>query len=330
MSLRNGSSKQPATGVAVWSTAAVRQDEAVDYWREVVCDIYVRLSTTPHSKQTFSGEVIHGRYPDFDLSVIRASGERVSRSRSLIARSREDEEYLYGTFQAVGRGVLEQAGHTAVLTPGSMVFYETSQPFSLTFDGPWEQVIVHLPVEQAYAMAGLRRSDELLAVALDSEGAAGAANAFFGSLAARQTTDPHGAALLARHATGLITSLLGLAAMRHTPTDLPDFVRREQVMSFLRTHMGDPRLDVDAIAHGCLLSRRTVYRLFEGSEHSVMGRLRQLRVETAMLMLRNQPDRPVSAVGQACGFATDAQFYRAFRQLTAMTPATYRSSPRPR
>jgi AraC family transcriptional regulator, positive regulator of tynA and feaB len=324
--LRFGCPTQPAPEVETWSTACVTPGEAVDYWRAAVCDIYVRVSTTPTSKATFSGEVTLGRYHDFELSIMRASAAHVRRSRSLIARSRENDEYLYATFQTAGRGVLEQAGRTAVLDPGSVVLCETAQPFSITFDGPWEQVVVNVPVAQAYTIAGLQRSDDLLAVSLDSAGAVRAATGFFRSLAAAQSTDPSGAALFAPHATGLIASLLGVAAARHPSDDVPDFVRREQVMSFLRTHMGDPDLDADAIARGCLMSRRSLYRLFEGSERAVIGRLRSLRVETAMLMLRNQPQRPVGAVRQTCGFATDAQFYRAFRELTGLTPAAYRAS----
>ena len=34
----------------------------------------------------------------------------------------------------------------------------------------------------------------------------------------------------------------------------------------------------------------------------------------------------LNAVGYACGFGTRATFFRAFRRLTGMTPAVYRSS----
>lgn len=315
---------QDAPQIAVWSTASVSEAEAVDYWRDAVCDVYVKLSTTP-STRVFWGEVTHARYVDFELSAIRASGERVRRSKALIARSCETTDCLYATIHVAGRGVLEQAGQTVALTPGVVTFYETSQPFSLSFDGAWEQVIVHVPADRIYTMAGLRRSDDLLAVPFNSSAAAAPVAAFFKSLNAAQLRDPGGAAALAPHATGLLASLLGTRANRDAPAALPDFVRREQVIAFLRSHMGDPGLDVEAIARGCLISRRALYRLFEGTESSVMGRLRQLRVQTAILMLCNQPNRSVSAIGQACGFGTDAQFYRAFREVTALTPAAYRS-----
>jgi AraC family transcriptional activator of tynA and feaB len=96
-------------------------------------------------------------------------------------------------------------------------------------------------------------------------------------------------------------------------------IRRERVLSFLRAHLADRGLDSDEIACGCYLSKRTLYRLFEGTKGSVMGRLRQL--------LRRCPDRPASAIGREYGFPSDSQFHRVFRELTGMTPVGYRYAP---
>ena len=58
-----------------------------------------------------------------------------------------------------------------------------------------------------------------------------------------------------------------------------------------------------------------------------MGRLRQLRIEKAQQLLRRCPDRPASAIGRECGFPSDTQFHRVFRELTGMTPVGYRDAP---
>lgn len=318
------------TGVRVWSTSSVAASEAAAYWHEVICNLYVRLSTEPVPGTQFSGEVSHRAYGDFELSVMRASGERVRRTRSLIACDGDKDEYLYATVQTRGRGVLEQAGRLAELTPGSLVFYDTSEPFTVRFEQEWERVVVHVPVAHALASAGLKRSADLVALPLAGGGAAGAAIAFFLSLARVQGNDPAGAELLARHVPGLLAATLILLAARHdaarNASARPvDFVRRERVMAFLRSRLADPGLDADAVARSCYISRRTLYRLFEGVEGSVMGRLRLLRIENAQWVLRHHPDRSVSSVGQQCGFPADAQFHRVFRELTGTTPAAYRA-----
>jgi transcriptional regulator GlxA family with amidase domain len=79
------------------------------------------------------------------------------------------------------------------------------------------------------------------------------------------------------------------------------------------------------VARACLVSRRTLYRLFEGVPGGVSGLLRHIRVEHAQALLRADPSRPLNSVAAACGFAGERQFYRVFRQETGSTPGDYRA-----
>jgi AraC family transcriptional activator of tynA and feaB len=328
--VRTGLNPRDAS-LRTWSTSSVAPDEATAYWREVVRQLCVQMGIEPTPGTVFCGEIRRREYGDFALAVSRASGGTWRRTPSHIARG-GDGEYLCVTVLTQGRGMLEQAGRKAELVPGSLVFYDTSEPFALRFDEPWEQVVIHVPVEQALASAGLKRSADLVAVPLDGGGAAGAAAAFLRSLAFAQRDDPDGADLLAPSVPGLLASSLNVlavrqGAIRHAAAVPSDVIRRERVLSFLRAHLADPGLDADEIARGCYLSKRTLYRLFEGTEGSVMGRLRQLRIEKAQQLLRRCPDRPASAIGRECGFPSDTQFHRVFRELTGMTPVGYRDAP---
>ena len=328
--VRRGPGSRDA-GSRVWSTLSVPPGEAAGYWREVVRQLCVRLGIEPTPGTAFCGQISRRAYGDFSLAVSRASGGMWRRTRGDIARGGDEDEYLCVTVLTQGRGVLEQAGRQAELVPGSLVFYDTSEPFALCFDEPWEQVVVHVQLEQALASAGVKRSAGLLAVRLDGDGAAGAAAAFLRSLAFAQRDDPDGADLLAQYVPGLLASSLNVlaarqSALRRAASGPSDLIGRERVLGFLRAHLAVPDLDADAIAGGCYLSKRTLYRLFEGTEGSVMGRLRQLRVERAQLLLRRCPDRPASAIGRECGFPSDTQFHRVFRGLTGMTPVSYRDA----
>jgi AraC family transcriptional regulator, positive regulator of tynA and feaB len=327
-SVRTGLNPRDAS-IRVWSTLAVAPDEAAAYWREVIRQLCVQMGIEPAPGTAFRGEIHRREYRDFALAVSRASGGTWRRTPSHIACG--GGEYLCVTVLTQGRGVLEQAGRQAALMPGSLVFYNTSEPFALRFDEPWEQVVIHVPLEQMLASAGLKRSADLLAVPLDGGGAAGAAAAFLRSLAFAQRKDPDGADLLAPSVPGLLASSLNVlaarqGAIRRAATAPSEVLRRERVLSFVRAHLADPGLDADAIALGCYLSKRTLYRLFEGTEGSVMGRLRQLRVEKAQQLLRRYPDRPASAIGRECGFPSGTQFHRVFRELTGMTPVGYRDA----
>lgn len=318
---QHGAANAPET--ATWSTQAVDAGLAIDYWRSARRNAYVDVAPTPYSPN-FVGEITCADYGDFALSVKRASGEKVARSRTLISRGTEDAEYLYALIQSRGRGVITQAGHTAEVRPGQLVIYDSAQPFSLDYRQPYEQVVVHLPAERAFADAGLRPSTDLLAVEIPVDGALSSVSAFFQNLAATQGTDPVGAALLAPHACGLAGTLLTYAARTRGADDLPLMLHRERALAYLRNHLGDPDLDVDRIAVGCHVSRRTLHRLFEGTGQTVTGHLRTMRIAAAQRLLANQTDLPIESVAREVGFANDTHFYRSFRAVTGITPGEYR------
>lgn len=312
-----------ASDTATWSTQAVDPDAAIDYWRTARHKAYVDVAPTPYDPN-FAGEISYADYGDFALSVKRASGEKVSRSRALISRGAEDREYLYALFQSRGTGVITQAGHTAEVRPGRVVIYASAQPFSLDYRDPYEQVVVHIPAERAFADAGLRPSTDLLAVEIPVEGALLSVSAFFRSLAATQAVDPVGAGLLAPHAASLAGSLLAYAARTQGALDLPLLLQRERVLTYLRHHLGDPDLDVDRIAVGCHVSRRTLHRLFEGTGQTVTAHLRTLRIAAAQRLLTNQTDLPIESIAREVGFSNDTHFYRSFRAVTGITPGEFR------
>ena len=316
-----------APDTATWSTQTVDPDDAIDYWREVRGEVYVDVAPTPYDPN-FDGEISYADYGEFALSVKRAGGEKVSRDRALISSGAEDREYLYALFQSRGTGRITQAGRTAEVRPGRVVIYASAQPFSLDYRDPYEQVVVHIPADRAFADAGLRPSTDLLAVEIPIEGALSSVSAFFRSLAATQAADPVGAGLLAPHATSLASSFLAYAARTQGALDLPLLLQRDRVLAYLRHHLGDPDLDVDRIAVGCHVSRRALHRLFEGTGQTVTAQLRTLRIAAAQRLLTNQTDLPIESIAREVGFSSDTHFYRSFRAVTGITPGEFRHQAR--
>ncbi len=306
-----------------FSTRRVPRGDEVDYWRQARREAYVSVRTDPVDAG-FGGEIGLGQYTDFRLSTKRARPEEVRRSTSDIAQSRDDQDYLYFLFQLRGSLLVEQAGRAALAAPGSLVIYDSAIPFSLRTREYYEQAVLELPADQAFALAGVSRSDYLLAKTFDCDGAMGSVAAFFVSLARTQAGDPLGAHRLEPQAFALGASLIGLLSPACSRTDAPDAIRRGEALAYMRAHLTDPDLDSERIAAGLHLSRRTLFRLFEGTGESVMGQLRSLRLERARLMLRAQPGKPISAIALELGFSGPVQFYRAFRTTSGMTPGEYR------
>lgn len=169
---------------AAWSTPAVDTEVAIDYWRSMRRKAYVDVALTPYGPNFSERSATPARR----LRTLGKVGERenVNRSRVLISRGSEDKEYLYALFQSRVTGVITQAGHTAEIRPGQIVIYGSGQPFSLDYKEPHEQVVVHLPVERAFADVGLRPSTDLLAVTIPVDGALSSVSAFLRALLPRR------------------------------------------------------------------------------------------------------------------------------------------------
>jgi transcriptional regulator GlxA family with amidase domain len=123
-----------------------------------------------------------------------------------------------------------------------------------------------------------------------------------------------------------MASALMISSGRAPHDNAASSLTRQRVHAFLRARHGDPVLTADDVARACLISRRTLYRLFEGAPGGVGSMLREIRVEHAQALLRAGPSRPLGAIALACGFAGERQFYRAFRQVTGSTPGEFRAA----
>ncbi len=306
-----------------FSTRNAGPGNEVDYWRQARREAYVSARTDPIGTG-FGGEIQLGQYADFRLSTKRARTEHVRRSRNDIAQGHEDQDYLYVLFQVRGTLLVEQAGRTALASPGSLVIYDSASPFSLRAKDYYEQVVLELPADDVFARVGINRSSHLLARTFTRDGAMEPVASFFTGLARSQAGDPTGAQRLEPQASALGSSLIALLLPMHTHAEAPDAVRRSEALAYMRSHLTDPDLDAGHIATSLHLSRRTLFRLFEGTGESVMGHLRSLRLERARLMLRTQPAKPISAIALETGFSGPVQLHRAFRTTMGMTPGEYR------
>lgn len=309
--------------VSTWSTSEVDLARAFEYWRDLICDTFVQLSATPIGKHRFAGQIDHVRFAGLEVSTVRAGGQRVRRTPRLISRS--NEAFLLASIQTAGRGLVTQDGRTAALAPGAMAFYDSTRPYTLHFDAAFEQIVVQVPLDEAMAMAGRRRPLEATARVLSRHGAGGAVAEFFRTLMLAQEHDPAGAGDLAAAASLLLASALSLAGGDVPSTDGGARLRREQVVSYLRRNLNDPRLDADVIAAALHVSRRTLFRTFDGESDGAMGLLRRMRVERAQRLLRHSPATSIRVVAAECGFAGEVQFHRTFRAVTGSTPGEFRA-----
>lgn len=313
-----------AGAVDVWSTSAVEPSHAFEYWCELICDTFVQLSAVPIERCSFAGQIVHADLAAFEISTVRAGGQRVRRTPRLIARA--GGEYLLASIQTKGQGRIEQDGRVAVLDPGSVAVFDSTRPYTLYFEETFEQTVVQVPLGDMLAETGLRDSGGVTATKLGGDSPAGVVAQFFCGLSRIYPSDPQVAMLLAVHGRGLMASALLLSSGRIGQATATGALARQQVVALLRARHGDPTLTVDDVAHACLISPRTLYRLFEGTPGGVGSLLRRIRIERAQALLRADTSRSLESIALACGFAGERQFYRVFRDETGCTPGEFRTA----
>ncbi|MEO3869249.1 helix-turn-helix domain-containing protein [Nonomuraea sp. B12E4] len=301
------------------STEDVAAGDAFAYWSDVICDTLVHVAARATGKEPFRGWIEHTVLDGIGWSTLSSGPQQVTRTRRMIAR--DQEEFLLVNIQTAGQAVIRQDERAATLAPRSMTFLDSTRPYTLEFGDPFSQVVVQVP----RSLLSGRSLDDVTALTLGPHGPARLVADFLVGLEQQQREDPVAAAALLPHAVGLLESILGLAARESTPHPSATALARERVHRFVQRHVHDPGLDAAAVAAGCGMSRRTLFRALAADGEPLTTLIRRLRVAQAQQLLRARPALPIAAVALNCGFAGTAQLHRAFRSLTGTTPGAYRT-----
>ncbi|MFD6162872.1 helix-turn-helix domain-containing protein [Nocardia sp. NPDC060256] len=317
-----GSSATP-TVYDIRSTAAVSARDAFEQWEAALAENYAPLAVSPVGEGEFRGRIVVNTFQNLEVSDVRTTGQRLRRSRRLLERP--DDPHLVVAFSEEGGGWLTQNGHTCAITHGGMFCWDTVRPLTAQFDPAIRMLVIRVPLAELLAHTTLSLDRLPTAVRFPAEGAAAVVGQFFRGVAPLQLDDPGGAAALAEHGTGLLASMMSLSA-GVTPSGPPaQTLTKQTVLAFIHRNYTNPELTAEQIAHACMMSRRSLYRLFEDTEHGIGTRLLRMRLDHARKLLRTQPSRSLASVAAASGFASERHFYRAFKQATGMTPGEFRA-----
>lgn len=123
---------------------------------------------------------------------------------------------------------------------------------------------------------------------------------------------------------GLLTSGLDLAGAAVDPAPEQEKAIGFAVRQYIESRLHEP-LDVAELLARFPLSRSTLYRLFE-AEGGVRRyvQLRRLRRSVHMLEDPSRAHMTIAEVAFACGFTSEAHFYRSFRDHFGQTPREIR------
>jgi AraC-like DNA-binding protein len=314
------------------STDGVAPSQRLAFWTDLVCDTYVQLDCdAAGGAATIEGDIRADEFATLQLSQVTATPQIVRRTAAKIAHASED--YFLVSIQTRGEGVIMQDQRSARLAPGDFALYDSTRPYELRFESPFQQYVLRLP---GPTLRTALRDTQLLTASTVS-GQRGAGHLMIGmirTLAADiDTLAPESAAAVAESVTQiLIAGLSALPAARQQPISQLTAYHREQIKACARARLRDPALTVAGIAAQLHLSTSTLHRAWAGEACSIAEWLWAQRLDAARRDLCDPSfsARSVSEIAFSWGFNDAAHFSRAFRarfgcsarELRATKPVT--------
>lgn len=308
----------------VVSTHTVDQSDREDFWRQFLDS---PCNATQFDRWTEDGELaaqlqatVRGR-----LEMVEFEATPQVHRRTPRGIRRADVTYFQTAILTKGVGSLEQDGRIAQLSPGDLVMFENSRPFTWTFTEPWATTQLSIPREAVRLTDSERRSMSARRLS-GRDGLSGVVARFIVDLVHHGSEIPEAQSerILAQ-VSDLAISLFATAANSEY-TDARQRTMLDRIKAYMDTHFSDSGLTPDEIAAAANISTRYLHKLFEGEHETAALYLRGLRLQHAReeLLDPRQAGRSVAAIAHGCGFGDVSGFNRAFKAAYAIKPSDLR------
>jgi AraC-like DNA-binding protein len=313
------------------STAELPARERFAFWREVSSKVWVPYDAhcEPRLESRFRAQVEISEFGPLQVTLLTTTPHSVRRTPKLIRQS--DPEAFLLTCTVRGHAMMRQDGRYADFDVGDLGLYDSSRPFLaglMPAAGAGRLLILRFPRSSLpLPERDLRR---LTAVRIPGDHGIGALSSQFLLQLARRM-DEFSASEAARLSTLALDVLTAaLAGALENAGAVPPHARRRalmaQIHAFIRANLGDAQLGPEAIAAAHHISLRYLHKLFHQDGHTVAGWIRERRLERCRRDLADPllVTSPIGALAARWGFASHAQFSRAFRNAYGLSPTQFR------
>jgi AraC-like DNA-binding protein len=308
-----------------YSTAPLAPKDRFAYWREAVCDSFVQLGCEAPRTSDFSGNLDIARYAQ--LSISKVSGARHSverRNRDIRAAT---QAYFLLSLQMEGGSRVSQFGNIAVLRPGDMAIYDSTQPYRLDLDDGFAKTVLQLPQDQILA----RLPNAQMMGGMRIDGQSGIGKLVRENILAfshhMDAGNPTMEAMLQNTLIDLIAT--GLASGIGSFADLssPEQHILLRARSYIVAHLGDPDLDRTQIAEALGMSVRRLNGIFakEGTSISEVVRKKRLDAVASALGDPRFAAMTISEIAVSNGFCNLQHFSNLFSSTFYCSPRAYRA-----
>ena len=307
-----------------FSTDLVRPSRRIPYWKEAICEAFVRLDLDCDTALPFHATLDARRMDRFDCIQVSGSAQRVSRSHRLVDQDQSDNLILMR--QRQGDCVTVQDGRESFLRSGGLALVDSRRPYALQFPCDFSQTVFLVP-------AGVL-DQRLGRTAAGSAGAILPTGTGVGRLACQaldqlQDEARESVALpLANIAFDLLALAVAEASTGTTASPPMAAMRVAWAKAQVLDNLRDPGLGPQAIAARQGVSPRLLQRLFAAEGESLGGFILEQRLQRCRDELRQpaQAARSITEIALAWGFNDPAHFAKVFRRRFGLAPRDFRAS----
>lgn len=298
-----------------------------DYWREVVCGEFVQLACDPLPGQDLSDFQASLRggvgFTDVSFSEVISKPQLVNRTNEQISSAGEDDFLI--SFQLENNCTVRQYGREALLTPGSFALYDSTAPYSLSFEESFHQFVVQMPRDvlarhliepEKYAAISVNAANGLGSVLKD----------FIFSLASElSSSEVKPSDVLSENLVSLIALSFSSSVVQSglTESDCVKEALIRRIKHFVENNLFDPALNNNKVAESQGISLRYLHKLFQDQDESIHEMILHRRLAAAHeLLINNTAARPtIESIAYHVGFSSASHFSRAFKARFGVTPS---------
>ncbi|MGD1956825.1 MAG: helix-turn-helix domain-containing protein [Sphingomonadales bacterium] len=309
------------TETVTLSTRDLNYAQKLSFWRDYVCQTFVDLNCENAAKDSFEGEITSRDAGDMRYSNVWSRPQRVVRDKSRISRSNDD--CFLVSMQLTGQGHVIQAGRTATLNPGEFALYDVTRPYSLIFEGDYQQLVLTLPRKTLLERFSEAESTTAVAVS-GSHSATQLATTLFTQISTHlPQLDSFTVQKLQSDAVDLLVDALRMQTAATLPQQgQSQTLLTQRILRFIDANLGDTELRPETIAAAHGISERYLRKLFESRTLGVADYIWRRRLEHARLDLCNPNKAHISLASIAFdwAFKDPSHFSRAFKSAFGLSP----------
>ncbi|MFF3379324.1 helix-turn-helix domain-containing protein [Streptomyces sp. NPDC002680] len=311
-----------------FDTTRIPPSDRAEVIRDVIWGRVVRVDIRHHPRQELISAV--GTISDvgaLNICSVRSNATVVRRTPSLV---RDDlEPSLFLGLQVSGSSMVVQGGREAVLRPGDLAVYDTTEPYTLVNESGIHQHYFRIPRRELALPPAVLSKVTAVRLGRDHP-VADLASTYFTRLAeTRPGMDPQQTEAVERPSVELLRAALAtrLGESRLAQESLESTLQY-RITEYMRAHLAEHDLTAARIARAHHISVRYLYTILARSGITLGDWLRANRLEQCRKELARPGNRSVTiaAVAHRWGFTSASHFSRVFKEAYGVSPREWRQS----